>query len=486
MANRYWVGGNGTWDGTATTNWSATSGGAAGASAPVAADVAIFDTNSGTGTVTTTATATASAITHTAANITLQLGANLTLTGAVTFSNGVIGLVSYTLTAATFASSYTTARTLDFGTGKIIITGNGATVWNVGNHTLFTVSGTSSVELNYSGSTGTRTIGNGSTGGTESTAISFAVTAGTDTVAFVNSSRVSDLTFTGFSGTLGNNVLNVFGSVTLSTGMTLTAGTNGCTFASTSVTPRTITCAGKTLDFPMAFSGVGGTWQFQDAFSLATTRTLTLTNGTLDGNNQSASIGAFALGAGTKTLTLGSNTWTITGTSWNANTNVANFTVSASTGTISMTSASSKTFAGGGKTWPTLNQGGAGALTVQQSNTFTNISNTVQPATITLTSGTTQTVSAFTASGTSGNLITLNSSSAGSQATLTDSAGVVSVSYVSIKDIVATGYAEWQAYTSNGNVDSGNNVGWVFTAPSPLIASEYQISLKSFTERRSF
>lgn len=33
MANRYWVGGTGTWDTTDTTNWSATSGGAGGTSA---------------------------------------------------------------------------------------------------------------------------------------------------------------------------------------------------------------------------------------------------------------------------------------------------------------------------------------------------------------------------------------------------------------------------------------------------------------------
>ena len=128
-----------------------------------------------------------------------------------------------------------------------------------------------------------------------------------------------------------------------------------------------------------------------------------------------------------------------------------------------MVSASAKTFAGGGKSWPTLNQGGAGALTIQQSNTFANITNTVQPATITLTAGTTQTVSAFGASGTSGNLITLNSSTAGSRATLNDSTGINSVSFVSIKDINATGGVVWSASTSNGNVDAGNNIGWNFS-----------------------
>ncbi len=47
MADRYWVGGGGPWDTTSTTNWSATSGGASGATAPTAIDNVIFDANSG-------------------------------------------------------------------------------------------------------------------------------------------------------------------------------------------------------------------------------------------------------------------------------------------------------------------------------------------------------------------------------------------------------------------------------------------------------
>lgn len=49
MANRYWVGGTGTWDSSSTTNWSASSGGAGGASVPGNADSVFFDGNSGTG-----------------------------------------------------------------------------------------------------------------------------------------------------------------------------------------------------------------------------------------------------------------------------------------------------------------------------------------------------------------------------------------------------------------------------------------------------
>lgn len=48
MADRYWVGGTGTWNGTNTTNWSTTSGGSGGASVPTALDAVYFDNNSGT------------------------------------------------------------------------------------------------------------------------------------------------------------------------------------------------------------------------------------------------------------------------------------------------------------------------------------------------------------------------------------------------------------------------------------------------------
>lgn len=51
MANRYWVGGAGSW--TDTARWSTTSGGAGGASVPGSSDDVYFDANSGSGAVTT-------------------------------------------------------------------------------------------------------------------------------------------------------------------------------------------------------------------------------------------------------------------------------------------------------------------------------------------------------------------------------------------------------------------------------------------------
>ena len=84
-----------------------------------------------------------------------------------------------------------------------------------------------------------------------------------------------------------------------------------------------------------------------------------------------------------------------------------------------MNLATAKTFAGGGLVYPyTLNQGGAGTLTITGANTFANMTNTVQPCTITFPASTITTVSDFNVNGTSGNLVTLNSSIPGTIFTL--------------------------------------------------------------------
>lgn len=52
MANRYWVGGTGTWNPSSTTNWASVSGGTPGASAPNILDDVFIDANSGGGVIT--------------------------------------------------------------------------------------------------------------------------------------------------------------------------------------------------------------------------------------------------------------------------------------------------------------------------------------------------------------------------------------------------------------------------------------------------
>lgn len=56
MADRYWVGGTGTWNSSNTTNWSTSSGGTGGASVPTSVDDVYLDGNSGAGTITLSGT----------------------------------------------------------------------------------------------------------------------------------------------------------------------------------------------------------------------------------------------------------------------------------------------------------------------------------------------------------------------------------------------------------------------------------------------
>lgn len=417
MANRYWVFGSGIWDGSNTANWSASRGGAGGVSVPTAADAVFFDSASGGGVCTISATVPC-----------------LTL-----------NLTGYT-------------GTLAFGTNKIEIAGNAATIFT--QTTSCSVSGVPVIDLTYAGSAGTRTIA--ATSILAANTISFNILNGSDSFS-MTSGRVRALNFTGFSGTLiaGSKFIN--GDLIFSAAMTLAAGTQIMTLRNvTSGSTSTIKTNGKVINNPV-LQDASGTRLLDDNLTINPAYSLSVDAGIFNANGKDVSIATmFSSGTGSRELALGSGTWTVSGsgTSWNCATST-NLIVTG-TGVISMTSASAKTFAGGGLSWPTLRQGGSGALTIQQSNSFANITNSVQPATITLTAGTTQTVAAFGVSGTAGNLITLNSSTAGTRATLSDSIGTVEVSNVSIKDISATGGANWNAFLKSGNVDAGNNLGWDF------------------------
>jgi hypothetical protein len=80
-------------------------------------------------------------------------------------------------------------------------------------------------------------------------------------------------------------------------------------------------------------------------------------------------------------------------------------------------------------------------------------------STITFTAGTTTTVTSFTLAGTTGNLVTINSTVPGTQFTLYDDSGTVNASYLQIQDSNATGNAVWNALNGT-NTNSGNNTGW--------------------------
>jgi hypothetical protein len=166
------------------------------------------------------------------------------------------------------------------------------TIWTSPTSTNLTTSGSRTVNCTSSSSTGTRTISTSSAAGTESAQVNFNVTAGSDTLTIGSGCRTLDLT--GFSGTLTNSARVVYGNLIISSGVTLNSGNNTTTFAATSGTQQ-VTTNGKTLNFPITQNGIGGTLELQDSLTMGSTRTFTLTNGTLRlKNGVTSTVGAFA------------------------------------------------------------------------------------------------------------------------------------------------------------------------------------------------
>jgi hypothetical protein len=209
----------------------------------------------------------------------------------------------------------------------------------------------------------------------------------------------------------GSNTPTIYGDWINGTGTTL-MGTGRLTFSGRG--SQTITSAGKTFTQPFTVENPGGSVTLQDAFSCSNATNFILTSGSFDANNYNVTFTGSGGGISTsnsnvRSIAIGSGVWSIvaSGNAWLASTST-NLTVTG-TGTISLTSASAKTFAGGDiQTYPTLNQGGTGTLTVSGSNKFSGLTNTAIGR-IQFTGGTTNEFTSFTISGSLGNLLQLGS-----------------------------------------------------------------------------
>lgn len=368
MANRYWVGGTGTWNTSSTSVWSATSGGPSGASVPTAADDVFFDqvgtytvtrgftgncrnitvsagivtftgvgalniagsmsllsttvwsgtgliTFTGSPTVTTNGATISASITYNAAGGTMALGSELILANTRTFTltEGTLNLNTYTLSTGLFSSSNANTRAIAFGTGNITVNGASGTLWTTATTTGLSTSGTQVV--NVSNSTGgATTITSGSL--SETNSISFNFTTGTYALTHTAGTKRS-LNFTGFSGTVSNTAQTIYGDMVLSNGATFTGGANIWTLGGTTVSTRDVDLANKTaLGFPLAFNASGSTFRFLRNTTLAT---YTWSNGNLNLNGFQVTA-ATLVRSGTSTVTAGGGRFKITG----SNTTVVN------------------------------------------------------------------------------------------------------------------------------------------------------------------
>ena len=338
-ANRYWVGGTGTWNNTLTTHWSTSSGGSSGASPPGSSDAAIFDSNSGPG--------------GTQVTINQTGGVSVASINTSGFVGGVGGAGS--TGAITVSGNADLSGAQSFGSSTITLTG-----------------------------TGSQTL----TGG----------------------------------GNWGGNIIQ---------------------------------------------NGAGGTYAIQENFASGFGNKYTLTAGTFSANNFNiAGITEFiSTGNATRAITMGSGTWTFTGTGTVWNVSGTGITINGNTSTIILTGQSGDaTFTGGGNTYNniTFSLTAGSNFTLTGANTFATMAKSGAAKAITLKfpANVTTTVTTFSISGTSGNVISLVSSSPGNQATLSQASGTVNSNYLNITDSAATGGATWNAGAAS--TDGGNNTGWIF------------------------
>jgi hypothetical protein len=508
MAIRYWVGGSGTWDASSTTHWSTSSGGASGASAPVAIDTVYVDANSGTSfTITLGANISISDlfITITATSATLSLnGYNLTTSNTCTFSGyAVVNVGSGTLAVVSVTQSGTNSN-ISVNTGAITCTGtytfSGGTLnLNTGSITCSTwnsPSSTRTINWNTNGTiyvTGT-TLSHISTNLTTTNPPGNFVHTGTSLTASINNtfteSTAPNLSMTGsnISSTViivKNLVLNgtgtvncastIYGDLTVSSGI---SGNNQWTMAATSGT-KTITTNNASLTFvSLVIDGPGATFNLNGNWNSNTN--VNFKGGTFNANSYNITCFQLSIsGSTTKVVNMGSGTWNLNYPLWA--TFGANSTVNPQTSTINLAGSATYptgTFSGQGLTYYNLNVV-YGTVTITGSNTFNNISSTATTATtLKFTAGTTQTVSNFTASGTAGNLLTLQSTTSGSKWYLSKSSGTVSVGYLSISDCTVNPGANW--YAGLNSTNGGNNLGWYFSDPY-VVAGQF-LDVISFSD----
>lgn len=427
MADRYWVGGSGTWNSVNTANWSATSGGAGGASVPTSADDVYFNSASNATLYTVT----------TPGNITDMICRSLNvagpLVGNVTFSNTNSRINIYgSLTHAASGVVWGASVAFQFSATTIgnTITSNNFTFNNV--HTYDGVGGewilqghvTTATNRNVTLTNGSINLNNFkysmgffSSNNTNIRSISFGagdITLTGNNLSVFNISNQTGLTFTGtptvnaiYAGSVGTRTFRLGSSPATffeSTAINLNV-TGGTDIINCSIAGKNVNFTGFAGSFISAVNYIYGDLIFSAGMTI------------------SPSVNGFVFAATSGTQQITTNGLTL------------DFPI---------------TFNGIGGAMAFQD-----ALTQGSTRAFTITNGTVQ-----LKNGVTSTVGAFATSGT--NQKFLQSTLAGAQATISQASGIVNASYLTIKDIIATGGATWNAFVSQGNADAGNNTGWDF------------------------
>ncbi len=350
-------------------------------------------------------------------------------------------------------------RAGDRGNNNNIIFPAAKTVYRVGNNTTWTgsaswatTSGGSGSNDNYPLAQDTAVIDNNTT------------LTGTLTISSVSMSGLDCSTRTTTITLSYSTGVEILGSIKLGSGVAL-AGSSNVTISGYNRTID-IASAGKTIPFGIDIrAGASGAPVYLRLLDACSISTILAVYGSINLNGFTLTVSSFTSSNPffANDLTFNGGTMIVSSSSTSFNVTTTNFTTTVGTGagTISMTSASPKTFAGNGRTYNcTVNNGGSGSLTITGSNTFTTLSNSVQPTSFLFTAGTTQTLTNWNINGAPGSFVTIGSTTTVSH-TLFKSTGIVNASYLSISRSNATGGATWIAGTTS--INGIGNSGWLFT-----------------------
>lgn len=270
--------------------------------------------------------------------------------------------------------------------------------------------------------------------------------------------------------TLNHNVVQtIYGSYTLGSGVTV-SGTSQQTFSGRGT--MAITSAGKTITFPISVETYGGTFQLNDAFS--SSNFVIIIAGAFDANNYNLSATRYAANfPNTRTINMGSGLWTLS----NAGTGAASapWSINDTTGLtfnkgtanilLSNNTTSARVFIGGGLSYNKLTIGGntsTSILTINGANSFTELASTKTVAHTVRFADSQGTIDTWSITGTSGNVVTVDSSVAGTQCTFTLTNVTSGIDYLSVKDIGELSGSKF--YVGTNSTDGGNNSNVYFIA----------------------
>jgi fibronectin-binding autotransporter adhesin len=488
MADRYWVSGSGSWN--STSRWSATSGGASGASVPTASDNAIFDANSGTAhyTVTVTDNATCADLTFTpepADGVTqFAVGNGFVIAGTFSTSgtqgNRRAWFRSSTEGLMRDVSIATIGTVTDVDFRDIRITGAGGTLTGTRIGDL-----KGNVGITFSAPKNCFRIGTGNwsddqwsdtSGGTPSTdffplaqdtaVFNESTTGGTHTMnSAIPYTGTVDMSARTSALTLGlGNAQTIYGNWTFGSGIT---PSGGLTLNYSGRNTQTITSAGKTFLGGLVVSSFGGTVELADALNIVG-QTLTVTNGTFDTKGYSVTAGSLSSSnSNVREIKLGASTVTLSGDV--TFTTSTNLTFDAGTSSITLTSNAS-TISGGNQTFynASFSSTGTSTHTINQSNTFNSLSITAPASAglrqVSFTGDQTITGTLTVAGASAVRRIMLRSNLVGTTRTLT--VGTLSADDCDFRDITIAGTAAGGSPTRAG--DCGGNSGVTFPAPKTV------------------